>query len=142
MHWTTGRVGKSPQKINLKAGNWHLTSSKMTHSKPIRVTSITRHQLALPMNHGTGGGKRLSEIEWQLFARVKEAQARYWKALEHQQLMIAELDQALMKDVDGSFALALSKLAAKLGLDDVVRCQETLVKLMLRQEIPSTAEEA
>ena len=89
------------------------------------------------MSHNTAGGKRLNEIEPQWYARVKEAQARYWKALEHQQLMIAELDEALMEDIDGSFALGLSKRAAKLALNDVVRCQGTLVKLVLRQEIPS-----
>jgi len=78
------------------------------------------------MSHNTAGDKTLNETERQWFGRVKEAQAGYWKALEYQQLMIAELDQVLMEDVDGSFPLALSSRAAKLALDKLARCQRTL----------------
>jgi hypothetical protein len=74
------------------------------------------------------------EAGWLL--QFKRAQAHYWHALEHQQLMIAELDQALMEDVGSSFAVALSKRAEKLALDDVVRCQKILVDLVLRKNMP------
>ena len=41
-----------------------------------------------------------------------------------------ELDQALTAEVDGSFAIAQAKRAAKLALDDLVRCQQVLVDLL------------
>jgi hypothetical protein len=50
--------------------------------------------------------------------------------------MMDELNKGLMEDADGSFALAQSKRAAKLALDDLVRCEEVLANLILRKSMP------
>jgi hypothetical protein len=88
------------------------------------------------MSHTTGGGRNLNEIERQWFARVKEAQAHYRQAAEHQKLTIEVLNKAVIEPADGNYALAHANRAAKLALDDLVRCQETLVKLLLQGDIP------
>jgi hypothetical protein len=68
--------------------------------------------------------------------RVQEAHAHHRQALTHQQQMMDELNKGLMEKVDGSFALAQSKRAAKLALDDLVRCQKVLVNLILKKNMP------
>ena len=76
------------------------------------------------MSLNTGGGRsRVNQIERQWFARVEEAQAHYRQALEHQDRMIEELDQALTEDVDGSFALAKACRATALAFNEFLRCQ-------------------
>ena len=69
-------------------------------------------------------------IERQWFERVQGAQANYQQAFEYQKRTIEELNQALVEDVDGSFALAQSS-AAKLALADLVKRQGVLVDLVL-----------
>lgn len=77
----------------------------------------------------------LKQIQRQRVARVKEAQAHYWQALEHQERLIQELDQAVTEEVDGSFAVALELRATAFALNELVRRQEVLVNLVLRPEI-------
>ena len=72
------------------------------------------------------------EIELQWFARVRKAQTRYQQAAEHQLRTIEELDKALIKPADSNYAAEQADRKAKLALDEFVRCQETLVKLVLR----------
>jgi len=81
----------------------------------------------------------INGIERQWFERVQEAQANYQQSLEHQKRTIEELNQALVEDVDGSFALAQSS-AARLALDDLVKRQGVLVDLVLRRNMSLTEE--
>ena len=72
-----------------------------------------------------------TEIDRQWFAEVKEAQAHYLQALAHQQQTMDELDKALIEPADGSADQATR--AAKSAFDELARCQEELVKLVLQQ---------
>jgi hypothetical protein len=90
------------------------------------------------MSQESGAVKPQLEAEW--LERLQAAHINHRKALDHQQRMMDDLDQALMKDVDGSFTLVQSKHAAKVALDDLVRCQEVLVNLILRENMPPDEE--
>jgi len=88
------------------------------------------------MSQESGVVKPVKELEAEWLKRLQEAQAHHRHALKHQQQMMDELSKGLMEEVDGSFALAQSKHAAKPALDDLVRCQEVLVDLVLRKNMP------
>ena len=78
----------------------------------------------------------LKEIEAEWLKRLEDAHAHYSHAVEYHQRMVEELDQWLTEDVDGSFAVAKAKRAMALALNEVVRCQEILVDLVLRKNMP------
>jgi hypothetical protein len=88
------------------------------------------------MSHNSGGGGSFKRIEQEWFARVREAQANYKQAVEQNQRMVDESDQALIESADGSFAVAKARRAMALALNEVVRCQQVLEKLVLCQEMP------
>ena len=71
---------------------------------------------------------RSNGIERQWLTRVKEAQAQYRQALEHQERTIEELNKVLSDPVD---AIAQANGAARLALDDLVERQGVLVDLVL-----------
>jgi hypothetical protein len=77
----------------------------------------------------------LGTIEPQWIVQVKEAQAQYRKALDHHQQMAEELDLCLRDGANGSFHIARAMHA--LAFNELIRCQESLVNLVLRSEVSS-----
>ena len=82
--------------------------------------------------------KRRTRAERQWRTRLQEAQADYRQALEHQERLMQELDQALMEDVDGSFGAAKAHRAAALAFNELVKCQSTLVNVILDKDMTRT----
>ena len=68
------------------------------------------------------------EVEREWLARLQEAQARYWQAVERHQRTVEQLDQAVSERSDGSVATAHRAMA--LALDELARCQKVLVNLV------------
>jgi hypothetical protein len=93
------------------------------------------------MSHDTSGGWNLDELDHHWRVRVQHTQAHYKRAVEQHQHMVDELDQALIEPADGALAVASARRAMALALNEVMRCQQVLLKLVLRQEMPPTEDD-